>query len=66
MTESFFKIMKNDFYFTLKSPFILKVFKFCLDFFGRVEKRLDWRDKVNFEIYDVTTWLTNNCNTHMH
>ena len=22
------------------------------------------RDKVNFEMYDVTTWLTNNCNTH--
>ena len=22
------------------------------------------KDKVNFRIYDVTTWLTNNCNTH--
>ena len=21
--------------------------------------------KVNFEFYDVTAWLTNNCNTHI-
>ena len=26
---------------------------------------LDWKDKVNFKIYDVTTWLTNNYNTHI-
>ena len=25
-------------------------------------KRLDQKDKVNFEFYDVTTWLKNNCN----
>ena len=29
--------------------------------FGHVKKRLDQKDKVNFKIYDVTTWLTNNC-----
>ena len=28
------------------------------------KKRLDYKDKVNFKIYDVTAWLTNNCNTH--
>ena len=28
-------------------------------------KRLDWKDKVNFKIHDVTTWFTNNCNTHI-
>ena len=38
---------------------------FCFDFFGRVAKRLDQKDKVNFKIYDVTAWLTNNCNTHV-
>ena len=27
-------------------------------------KRFDQKDKVNFRIYDVATWLTNNCNTH--
>ena len=33
--------------------------------FGDVEKRLDKKDKVNFKFYDVTAWLTNNCNTHI-
>ena len=28
-------------------------------------KALDWKDEVNFKIYDVTTWLKNNCNTHI-
>ena len=23
------------------------------------------KDKVDFKSYDVTTWLTNNCNTHI-
>ena len=38
---------------------------FCLDFFGRVAKRLDKKDKVKFKIYDVTAWLTNNFDTHI-
>ena len=29
------------------------------------EKRLDYKDKVNFKIHDVTTWLANNCNAHI-
>ena len=29
------------------------------------EKRLDYKDKVNFEIYDATAWLTKNYNTHI-
>ena len=29
------------------------------------KKRLDEKDEVNIKIYDVTTWLTNNCNTHI-
>ena len=37
----------------------------CLDFFVRVAKRLDQKEKVNFKIYDVTVRLTNNCNTHI-
>ena len=31
-TESPLKMMKNAFHFTLKSLFVLKIFKFCLDF----------------------------------
>ena len=26
---------------------------------------VDCKDKVHLEIYDVTTWLTNNYNTHI-
>ena len=26
---------------------------------------IDEKDKVNFKIHDVTTWFTNNCNTHV-
>ena len=31
--------------------------------FGHVSKRLDLKDKVNLNFYDVTAWLTSNCNT---
>ena len=58
-------MMKNALYLTLKAVFVLKVFKFLSRFFGHVEKRFDWKDKVSFKFYDVTTWLINNCNTHI-
>ena len=63
--ESPLKIMKNAFYFTLKALFVLKIFKFLSWLFGHVAKRLDQKDKVNFEFYDVTAWLINNYNTHI-
>ena len=56
-------MMKNAFYFILKALFVLKIFKFLSWLFGHVGKRPDWKDEVNFKIYDVTTWLTNNYNT---
>ena len=40
-TKSPLKITKNAFYFTLKSLFVLKIFKFLSLDFGHVEKRLD-------------------------
>ena len=52
--------MQNAFYFILKALFVLKLFKFLSCLFGHVEKCLDKKDKVNFEICDVITWLTNN------
>ena len=55
-------MMKNAFYFTSKALFVLKIFKV---FFGHVSKRLDKKEKVNFKFYDVTAWLTYNCNTHI-
>ena len=57
--------MKNAFYFTLKALFVLKIFKFLSRFFSHVEKQLDEKDKVNLNIYDVTTCLTYSYNTHI-
>ena len=37
--------------------------KFCSDFFGHVGKWPDKKYKVNFKIYDVIQWETNNYNT---
>ena len=59
------KMMVNAFYFILKALFILKIFKSVLTFWSCREKQLDYKDKVNFKIYDVTTWLINNYNTHI-
>ena len=38
---------------------------FCHDLLAMSKKRLDYKGKVNFKIHDVTTLLTNNCNTHL-
>ena len=58
-------MMKNTFYCTSKALFILKIFKFLLLLFGPVAKQLDKKDRVDFKFYDVTAWLTDNCNTHI-
>ena len=47
--------MEKAFYFTLKVLFVLEIFT-LLDFLYYVEKRLDKKAIVNFEIYDVTDW----------
>ena len=39
--------------------------KFLSWLFGLVEKRLDKKAMVNFKIYDITNWTTNNCNTYL-
>ena len=54
-------MMKNAFHFILKALFVLLLSWV----FGHVEKTAWLKDKVNFEIYDVTAWLTKNCNTHI-
>ena len=58
-------MMKNAFYLTSNALFILNIFKFLSWLFGHVAKRLDKKDEINFKFYDVTAWLTNNCNTHI-
>ena len=59
------KMMKNAFYSISKTLLVLKIFKFLSWLFGHVAKRLDKKDKFSFKFYDVTAWLTNNCNTHI-
>ena len=51
--------MKNVFYITIKALFVLKIFKFCPDCFGYIEKQLEKKDMVNFKIYDVTNQEAN-------
>ena len=57
------KMMKNDFYFILKVFSFSRYLNFYLDFWACKKNRLI--RKVNYEIYDVTVWLTKNYNTHI-
>ena len=59
------KIMKNAVYCTSKAVLVLKIFKFLSRLFGHVAKRLDRKDRVNFNFFDARAWLTNNCNAHI-
>ena len=56
-TESPLEMMKNEKF--------LRYFCFFHDFFGYVENRLDKKAKVNFKIYVVLDWPTNNFNTYI-
>ena len=40
--------------------FLFWRYRFLSWIFDHVEKRFDSKEKVNFNFYDVTTWLTNN------
>ena len=62
MRIAFKNILKSGSHLPKKIP---NIFKFLCWLFYRVKKRLDYKDKVNFKIYDVTAWLTNNYNTHI-
>ena len=63
--ESPLKMMNNAFYFILKAFLFLRDLQFCPDFFGYVGKQLYKKAMVNFKIYDITNWETNNYNTHI-
>ena len=57
--------MKNVFfYFMLKALYVLEIFTFLSWFLGYIEKRLDKKTMVNYKIYNVRGWTTNN-NTHI-
>ena len=65
-SDSLSKMMKKAF-FLKKAPLILKIFIFfVLTFWSFRKNNLITKirkDQVNFEIYSVTGWITNNCNT---
>ena len=43
----------------------LKYLNLCPEFFVHVGKTLDKKANVNFKVYEVINWETNNCNTHI-
>ena len=58
--------MKNIFYFPFNAlSMILRYLRFSPDFSVHIEKGLDKRANVNFTIYDVLNWDTNNYGTHI-
>ena len=57
--------MRNTFYFMLKALYVLEIFALLSQRFGYVENQFDKKVKVNFEIYDVTEWETENYNTYI-
>ena len=63
--ESPFKMMKNAFCFILKALSVLKIFRFLSWLVGHIEKTAWLQRSVNFKVYGVTTWLTNNYNTRI-
>ena len=58
-------MMKNDFYFTSIALYFLKIFNFLPWLFGHTEKTALLERVGYFKINNITTWLTNNQNTHI-
>ena len=58
MKESPLKMMKNAFYFTSNTLFVLMIFMFLSWRLGHVAKRLDKKDMVDSKFYDVAAWFT--------
>ena len=58
------KVMKNAFFYLKTSFCSQEIYVFVLTYWSCI--KTTWlEDKVNVEIYDVKTWLTNNCNTQI-
>ena len=53
-------MMKNTFYSMLKLLLVREIFTFLSCLFSYAEKRDDKKAEVNFKIYEVTNWTTNN------
>ena len=59
------KMMKNVFYFVLKTLLFPEIFIFLSRHFSYVEKRLDEKAMINFKIYDVRDSTSNSYNLHI-
>ena len=62
------KALKNGeklFFFHVKISFRSQDINFCSDIYGYERKQLIKKPKINFKIYYLTHWETNNCNTHI-
>ena len=57
--------MKNAFYFMLITLFVLEIFAFLSCYFGYVGKLIDKKAMVNFKVFEVIDWTTNNKNIHI-
>ena len=57
LNENLLKIITSTFYFILTAYLSL--------YFGCVGKQLDKKAKENFKIYEITNWISNNCNKHI-
>ena len=57
--------MKNAFYFILFHSILYFNAFYFFDNLHMYKKWLNLKDKFNFEIYNVTGWLTMNYNTHI-
>ena len=55
-------MIQNAFYFTLKALLVLKILKLLsFEFLAMSKNGLN----NYFKIYNIITWLTNNCNTYI-
>ena len=63
--ESPLKLMKIAFYFMLKALFVFGIFPLLSWRFGSVEKRLNKKVIVIFNLFDITDWKRNNSNTRV-
>ena len=61
-TERLVKVIKKNTKKYLLHPPQKLYFLFLFSPFGPVEKRLDMKAMINFKIYDVKNWETNNYN----
>ena len=52
-------MMKNAFYFMLKTLFVLEIFTFLSRLFSYTEKQIDKKVMVTFKIYDIADCKTN-------